>query len=131
MDFACIGGRAGEYNSSLAFTGGVSEVVSGAAASKELIGSPRPGSRAVVAGVTREQRAVLRRDSVDTLGNKGVVRSIGPPLGPAEWKDHICECTYMRLVNECKAESPGIAAITSCKKPTNCAPLCTYIQTHT
>ena len=112
MDFACIGGRAGEYTSGLAFIGSISEVVSGAAASKKLInGSPGPAGGTVVAGVMREQGAVLGRDSVDTLGSKGVVRPIGPPLRPAEWKDHICECTYMRLVNECRTKNPGIAGL--------------------
>ena len=97
MDFACIGGRAGEYTSRLAFDVGVSEVASGAAASKELInGSPGPGSGTVAAGVARQQGTVLGSGSVVTLGSKGVVRSIGPPLGPANGKTmyvsvHICD----------------------------------------
>ena len=87
MDFACIGGRAGEYTSSLAFDGSVSEVASGAVASKELInGSPGPGGGTVAAGVAREQGTVLGSDSVITLGSKGVVRSIGPTLGIANGK---------------------------------------------
>ena len=112
MDFACIGGRAGDYTSGLAFDGVISGVASGAAASKELInGSPGPGGGTVAAGVAKEQGAVLGSDSVDALGSKGVVRSIGPPLGPAKMESHICQCTYRRLVNECITKSPGIAAI--------------------